>query len=292
MADRFKLVRVALTRRHRYRRYRAATMSLTLAVLFAVPLSGLARVDLWGGAHWALCKPVALKIGIVAVGASIAGFYGMTFLINMIAGRMFCGFGCPIGQMSRFADAIDAQFNDAALRRRAWTYLIAFALVLSSTVALWWVAAGVFVSGDLVATALAVGGIAATTAYAVFHARYFRWNFCRKLCPIGLYYSVVQTGALVTIDFDAAAACTDCGACAGICPVHLDPRHLSAAIDSPGGLAFGGLPADSHCLRCGSCVEICEHMMRKQPGTPAMGFRSPRRHAAAPHPAVPAEPSE
>jgi Na+-translocating ferredoxin:NAD+ oxidoreductase RnfC subunit len=47
--------------------------------------------------------------------------------------------------------------------------------------------------------------------------------------------------ALIDIDYDPNNACTDCRACAGICPVHLDPRHLGEPIESPDGLAFSGL---------------------------------------------------
>lgn len=274
--SRYRLLRLALTRHHRYRRYRGATIALTVLVLLAVPLTGLARVDLWGGAHYALGHGADFAVGFVAVSAAIAAFYGMTFLVNMFAGRMFCGFGCPVGQLSRFADVIDARANDPAPQRRAWVSLVAFAFLLCAATALWWVSPAVLLSGDLGAIALTGGCVLLSTAYAVFHARRWRWGFCRKVCPIGLYYSVVQTGALIGIDFDASAACIDCDACAGICPVSLDPRHLDQAMRSPGGLAFGGLPASAHCLHCGACVEICEHMMRKQPGPVAMAFRSPR----------------
>lgn len=112
---------------------------------------------------------------------------------------------------------------------------------------------------------------------AVLHARGWRWNFCRKLYPIGLDHSVVQTGGLVRIHFDERLACTDCKACSGICPLHLDPRHLDHLLDSPGGLAFSVMPAANHCLSCGACLEVCEHMARKEPLPAAMGFRSPRR---------------
>jgi len=281
---RSKLLRLAYTRPHRYRRYRVLTMGLTVAVLFAVPLLGLARVDLWGGAHLALLRPVDLAVGLVAVIAAIVAFYATTLLIHVFAGRIFCGFGCPVAQLSRFADAVDVYAGSGAPARRAWLELIAFALLLSLAVVSWWVAPGVFAAGDRGAL-LALGALALTAGYAVLHARWFRWGFCQKLCPIGLYYSVVQTASLIHVEFDPATACTDCDACTGICPVDLEPRRLAAATPSPGGLAFMDLPGGARCLHCGACIEICEHMMRKQPGPAAMGFRRPRR----PQPADPAD---
>ncbi len=270
---RFRILRVALAKPHRYRRYRAVTMSLTLAVLFAVPLSGLARVDLWGGDHWALGNPVDLAHGLVATIVGIVSFYIVTFLVNIPAGRMFCGFGCPVGQLSRLADRIDAHPKEANKKRSAWLQLVAFAGALSIAVLLWWTSPMVFLSGQIVPVAIATAAILLVTGAALLHGRYWRWSFCRKVCPIGLYYSVVQTTSLIGIDFDPNAPCTECHACETICPAHLDPRHLDQLLPSPGGLAFADLPSANHCLHCGECVEICEHQTRKTPGPPPMGFR-------------------
>jgi len=275
---RLKLLRVALGRPHRYHRYRAATMAVTLLVLFVVPLSGLARFDLWSGEHYALFAPVDIVRGLVAVGTAIAGFYAVTFLINIPAGRMFCGFGCPVGQLSRFGDEIDVYARDPRARRRAWARLLAFAGVLALSLLFWWTTPRVFLGGDWRAIGIAVAALLGVTAAAVFHARRWRWGFCRKACPIGLYYSVVQTSALIGIDYDPIVKCTDCASCEGICPVHLDPRHLDDLLAAPGGLAFSGLPAMNHCLHCGQCVDICEHMTRKTGEAPPMGFRRPHTH--------------
>ncbi len=272
-ASRFRILRVALGNQHRYRHYRAVTMSITLAVLFAVPLSGLARVDLWGGDHWALGKQVDLARGLAAAIVGIVSFYIVTFLVNIPAGRMFCGFGCPVGQLSRLADRIDAHPKDASKRRRAWTALAGFAALLAISVVLWWTSPRVFASGDRGAIGIALAATATVIAAAVLHGRYWRWSFCRKVCPIGLYYSVVQTNSLIGIDFDESAHCTECKACETICPAELDPRHLDRLLPSPGGLAFDDLPAANHCLHCGECVEICEHQTRKTPDHAPMGFR-------------------
>lgn len=272
---RLRPLRLILKKPHRYRWYRAVTMSVTVAVLFAVPLLGLARVDLPGGRHLALGEPVDLTRGVVAVLVAIAAFYVVTFLVNLPAGRMFCGFGCPIGQLSRFADAIDAFPREASPRRRAWAELIAFALVLSLAVSLWWVAPAGLVDG--VRGLAVIGGVLALAGVAVLHARRWRWGFCKGFCPIGLYYSVVQSNALVGIDFDPARTCTDCGVCRTICPVDLDPRRLEAMVSARGGLSLDSLPATNHCLHCGACVEACEQVTRKLDGTAALGLRRLRR---------------
>lgn len=274
--DRRRLLRLILTRPHRYRRNRAITMGVTLAILFAVPLSGLARLDLWGDAHWALFSPVGFTRGLAAVLAAIVGFYVVTFMVNMPAGRMFCGFGCPVGQLSRFADAIDAFPADPARRRRGWLQLCGFALALSLAVTLWWMSPATVLARPAGLFVLTIT-VSAIAALAMLHARRWRWGFCRGFCPIGLYYSVVETGAPFGIDFDPSGECIDCGACDVICPVGLQPRALDTVVAAPGGLAFDGMPGLNHCLHCGMCVEICEHVTRKRAGHPAMGLRRMHR---------------
>ena len=273
--DRRRVLRQILTRPHRYRRARAITMSVTLAILFGVPLIGLARLDLWGDAHRALLHQVDFAHGLTAVLAAIVAFYVVTFTINMPAGRMFCGFGCPVGQLSRFADAIDAFPADEARRRRGWLELSGFALLLSLAVTLWWTAPSTFLAWP--AGGFAAGLVLTVATLAVLHGRMWRWGFCRGFCPIGLYYSVVETGAPFGIDFDPNGVCIDCDGCDTICPVQLAPRTLEAEVPAPGGLAFDGMPGLNHCLHCGLCVEVCELVTQKRAGRPAMGLRRMHR---------------
>lgn len=274
---RFRILRLALGQPHRYRRRRAVTMALSVAVLFAVPLSGLARLDLWYGDHLAVFRSVDLVKGLIAVGGAVIGFYLFTFMINVPAGRMFCGFGCPIGQLSRFGDAIDAHERDVAKRKRAWGELVAFAGALSLAFVLWMFTPRTLIAPEPLALVSVYGLFAVMLGLAILHARGWRWGFCKKLCPIGLYYSVVQTNSsFVEVSFDPNAPCTDCNACATICPVDLDPRHLDTVMNGRGGLSLDGFAAANHCLHCGDCIVICEHQTRKTEGPAPMGFRRPK----------------
>lgn len=65
--------------------------------------------------------------------------------------------------------------------------------------------------------------------------------FCKYLCPLGAFYALFQRISLVRMRVDANA-CTGCGACAGACPMQIDPSKS---------------PNSTECIRCGECVRVC-----------------------------------
>ncbi len=263
------ILRATGKRQHRYRLFRGFTQTITLLILLVVPAFAIARVDLLLGDHLAWrTRGAPLLDALVAVGVSIFSFYLLTFLVNLVAGRMFCGWGCPVGQLNRLADTFVAQ--NKMRGRLVWGAIwLGFAIALAGAVGLWWASPAAFITDPAVA-GIAWGGVVALGASAVLFARVIGWSFCKKVCPIGLYYSVVQQKRPIGIQYDASK-CQDEGACVRACPVGLDARDLVQLQYDIGGFAIDGLAQNNHCLRCGACVEACEIVTTKQP-EPALVF--------------------
>lgn len=265
---RLTILRAIGRRWHRYRLYRGLTMAFTLGLLAAVPLLGLARFDVFYGEHRALFREEDGLHAFIAVAVAIFSFYVLTFLVNLAAGRMFCGWGCPVGQLNRLTDTFRAQKKDRLL----WGSILGlFALLFTGSILLWWATPAAFFDGAR--ALIAWGALGVLAALAVVFARVFGWSFCRKACPIGLYYSVVQQKRPIGIQFDRPS-CQDEGACVRACPVALDPRDLVREKRDIGGLAIDGLAENNHCLRCGACVEACEVVTSKI-GPVALSFGKP-----------------
>ena len=246
---------------HRYAKIRGATMAITIGVLFAVPLSGLARFDAWAGDHVVLFEPASPGEALVAVILGIGAFYLVTFLLNLFLARFFCGWGCPIAQVNRFSE----QRRQRGRGRLELGISLGFEGLLALSVLLWWVSPRVSWDGSVAAVGLAFAALAALVVSLELHGKYWSWQFCRKLCPIGLYYSVVTAKESYGIVFDAAReTCKECDLCDHICPVQIHPRTLETIRDDIGGLAIDGLPETNHCLRCGDCVQACEWVFRKE----------------------------
>ena len=89
---RLKVLKASRRDRHRYDLLRVLSQVISLGILLGVPLSGLARVDLWGDGHMLLFRPAPLKHAVAGVILAIAALYVFTFLANLVAGRHpYCG---------------------------------------------------------------------------------------------------------------------------------------------------------------------------------------------------------
>ncbi len=270
-------------------------MTFSLAILFAVPLSGLARVDLWAGHHALLFRAVSLKHGLAGVIVGIAAFYVATFLVNVGGGRLFCGWGCPIGQVSRFGEAVDQPSAKRGVRLIASLKGALFSGALVLSIFAWWVDLRVFWQGDGKALAISWGLLLISVALTYAHGRWWRWNFCMTTCPIGLYYSFVSPAKWFGVYFrNEDSSCIECNLCDHVCPVELKPRDLMAAAGPRPGLSIADAPGRNHCLECGDCVRACEWIIGQRGQGPVpllMSFFSgpqrinpPDAAAAPPHP--------
>jgi polyferredoxin len=263
LRPRIKTLRALPSQPHRYLQLRRLTQSLTIAVLVLVPASGVARFDAWRAGHLAWGRPTDPFMAFGWVAIAIVAFYFVTFLLNAVLGRVFCGFGCPVGQASRLADGVNAAKGRRAVLRAVASQLL-YALAFAGAALSWWVDPRVLWAGTLGERAATLGVWLALAALVVAHGRYWRWRFCQSWCPIGVYYSAVQTEHSFGIHFQPTD-CEGCNLCEAACPVELNPKSLTSKIPERGGISMAEFPAAHHCLSCGDCVRACEHATRRRP---------------------------
>lgn len=259
---RLKVAKAMRRRPHRYDRLRALSIGVSLAILLAVPLSGLARVDLAAGRHRLLFAQADLTHALAGVIVAIAALYVVTFLSNVAAGRIFCGWGCPVGQVARFGEILDTPRLAGRGRLLAHLRGAAFGGLLALSFLAWWVDLRVLWGGAPAAAAFSWTALVVGTALTWAHGRFWQWRFCKSACPIGLYYSFVSPAKWYGVHFrNAASSCIECNACDNVCPVDLAPRDLMAPIPARSGVSISDAPGRNHCLECGDCVRACEWMI-------------------------------
>lgn len=275
--QRIRMIAAVARKGGRYAVARVVVITASLALLLAVPALGLVRIDLWRGEHLLLGESVSIFDALRGFVIAMAVLYGGTFVSNMIVGRFFCGWGCPVGYVSRLGEDVRIQKRPLmkALQHAAGAGFVAtfIAAVMS-----WWVNPLVLLEGTLTERAVVAGVFLVLCGGGLLHASTWRFGFCRSACPIGLYYRLVTSKAPVGIVFNQVpTACIECGACEKICPVAIDPKALGTAVevddhDGPREEVYG----DAECIRCGDCVEACRlTFSHDAEATPPLRFGRP-----------------
>jgi polyferredoxin len=177
----------------------------------------------------------------------------------VLTGKSFCGWICPLGSVQEALGGIGRRlwpraYNkvprrlEQALRLLKWAVL-AWVLVQTARSAqllfqdwdpyynlfrIW--------TDEIAITGYVVTGI--TLLASLFIPR----PFSRYACPLGAFNGLFNSFSFLGIRRDAKT-CTDCGRCAKVCPVNIDPSATATVWSI-------------ECTRCLKCVEVCPQNSR------------------------------
>lgn len=217
------------------------------------------RIDLWGGHHRLLGRPVGL---VEAAKAFAFPFLAVNVLIvvqSRLIGRYLCGFVCPVGALARLAEWLRWRDRSGALRLRRHASMLGICLVLAAITFSFWVDWRVFLEGSALARGLSAAFLVGTTLALWGTIWFLGLGFCRNWCPSGVYFAVLGEKTANGVEFAHPETCTDCKACEKVCPMDLEPTHLDSAERREGsGFYPDGLSNHAVCIRCGDCVVACE----------------------------------
>lgn len=186
---------------------------------------------------------------------------GLLIFFGVLLGRAVCGFLCPFGFLQDllhkipFPKKIRSFRGDRLLRKLKYGVLLVMVILLPIFCKL----VPVFCkylcpSGTLSGILLS---LADTRLFRVLGGQFF-WKlsvlclvvlgsvllyrpFCKYLCPLGAVYAPFNKISLLQMRKDADK-CTQCGACAAVCEMCVDPSQT---------------PNSTECIRCGKCVHAC-----------------------------------
>ncbi|RXH15480.1 cytochrome c oxidase accessory protein CcoG [Bradyrhizobium guangzhouense] len=209
------------------------------------------------------------------------------FLMNAVAGRLWCGYMCPQTVWTDLFYAVERWVEGDRRERmqgdkRYWTFdhvrKVALKHFLWIMIAWWTGGAWVLYFADAptlvkdlatfqapVVAYLWIGILTATTYLFAGHARE---QVCIYMCPwpriqaaltdewaLNVTYRrdrgeprmSVKKAEAVRAHGDLAGDCVDCHQCINVCPTGVDIRH---------GIQLG-------CIQCGLCIDACDNVMRE-----------------------------
>lgn len=196
---------------------------------------------------------------------------GAVFIMTIIAGRVFCGWICPLGTLGEFSSSIASKLNirkrelpeslDRKLRYLKYLLLI---LIIYFTwkmgTLVWrdydpWVAYMHLSAGwsEMIEKPVAFIVLFVTVIMASLFIERF---WCRYLCPLGALLAPLQKLSLIKVR-RSEEHCIHCHLCSKTCPVRLDPEAHEVTVSG-------------ECISCGRCVEKC-------PEEKALFFGTPRK---------------
>ena len=213
------------------------------------------------------------------VAVLMAMVFVTVFLLTAVAGRVWCGWGCPQTVYLEFVYRplerwVGAGRGKALAGWRRIMIQVAFLLVsahLANTFLAYFVGTDRLTQwtvGNPAAHPTAFAVFAVVTGLMMFDFAFFREQLCTLVCPYGRLQSALldRDSRIVAYDHrrgeprgslaahrmaqasgQPAGACVDCGWCQQVCPTGIDIR--------------AGLQME--CLHCTQCIDACDAVMQK-----------------------------
>jgi ferredoxin-type protein NapH len=177
-----------------------------------------------------------------SLGFPVAGaiaFMVLFIVLVLVAGRIFCGYLCPIGAVQELAYEVPAK--KARLLQKSTLFAIRSVFFILFFAMAFFLSTGILdFFGIRQFFYLDVASIFFVVFIVIILVSVFFYRpFCRIACPLGALYTAAGMASLLKIR--RTAACTECGKCEEACPT---------------GEAKKG-DAKGDCYLCGRCVEAC-----------------------------------
>lgn len=240
-------------------RFPRRIVQIGVLMLIAAPLFGLnffngnlAAGELLGVEF---ADPVAFLQATLASHAFIPSFLGGAALIAVfyivIGGRTFCGWICPVYLLTELGDKLARRTGSGkrhfSLSGTRWSLLVVVAVSIVAGIPLLEVLSpiGITTRAIMFNSLLPLLLIFAILTIEIFVANRL---WCRTLCPIGGFYSLLGRFSHLRVGFKKDL-CTNCGECREVCPVEevLEPALVDGARQVVSG----------DCTRCGACMDVC-----------------------------------
>ena len=198
-----------------------------------------------------------LAAGFFAVASTaVIGAAVVLAFYLIVGGRVFCSWVCPVNIVTDAAHWVRRKLGiKAHAKISSSTRYWMLALVLVVAFATGTLAYELVNPVSMLHRGLIFGfgfGWAVVLGVFLFDVFVSRHGWCGHLCPMGAFYGLLGSAALVRVRTPARAACNDCMECYEVCP---EPQVLPVALK---GERHNRPPVilSGDCTNCDRCIDI------------------------------------
>jgi len=252
---------------HKFTIARNIVYIAVVIALVIIPEFKIIKVDIAHNESWIFGERKTLVDGLIPVIAALGVFAILVIVLNMIQGRVFCGWICPGGWVAEIQEKIKRNFG----RHHKFAYIVITFVITVLFAALFfnWIT-DLRVFFYYTNPAFIPMWVAFLASFPIFFWElYIGKRWCRTFCPTGIYQKLTPHYYYVKPALIPPYTTKDCGTCREclkVCPMALDPRKIALMEDTI------NRPGLSSCIVCGECVDACTDVWAKKCKPPILGF--------------------
>jgi ferredoxin-type protein NapH len=198
----------------------------------------------------------SLAAGVLPYREALLGAGIVLAFYLLVGGRLYCAWVCPVNVVTDTAAWLrrrlalkGGKIPSSATRYWLLGFTLLAAMATGSLAWEWVNPVSMLHRGLIFGFGLAWGIVGGIFLYDLLIATR---GWCGHLCPMGAFYSLLGTTALIRVSAARRSACDDCMDCFAVCP---EPQVIRPALKATG--QTHPLILDRNCTTCGRCIDVC-----------------------------------
>jgi ferredoxin-type protein NapH len=225
----------------------------------------------------------SLFAGMLPGVTAVTGALIVIAVYALVGGRVYCSWVCPINMVTDASHWLSARLDipKGWQPKRSLRYWV-LGMTLAASAVTGFIVWELVNPITLLHRGLLYGlGAAWAAVLAVFLFDLFvsRRGWCGHICPVGAFYGLVGSFALLRVNAVDREACDDCMDCYAVCP---EPHVITPALKGA-RTGAGPIILSPDCSNCGRCIDVCDRVVFKFSSRFAQGADTtpqPQRKAA------------